>query len=179
MVKVGSGFRPVRSFRGWGGGRQTARRSACPRRASGYLLQNPLSRSFASHLLYVESHEGDCSLQLWHTGGNGGLSVGVGLQAYHFLKCSQIPRYGFNGGSHARLWLGSAARNARDARFRDRFSASLAALASLVPRTVPPPAADHCFGSCGKSAPAPGGCPSRDSSSASAAWAPWRYLRRR
>ena len=109
---------------------------------------------------------------MWHTGGNGGLSVGVGLQAYHFLKCSQIPRYGFNGGSHARLWLGSAARNARDARFRDRFSASLAALASLVPRSEPPPAAGRCFGSCGRSVPIPGGYPSRDSSSASAASVP-------
>ena len=178
MVKVGWGFRPVLPFRGWGGGRQTARRSACPRRASGHLLQNPLSRSLASHLLYVETHEGDCSLQLWHTGGNGGISVGVGLQAYHFLKCSQIPRYGFNGGSHARLWPVSAARNASDARFRERFSASLAALASLVPHSEPPPAAGRCFGSCGRSVPIPGGYPSRDSSSASAASVPWPCLRR-
>ena len=93
-------------------------------------------------------------------------------------KSPQTLRYGFNGGSHARLWPGSAARNASDARFRERFSASLAALASLVPHTALPPAAGRCFGSCGRSVPTPGDCLSRDSSSASAASAPWRCLRR-
>ena len=167
MVKVGLGFRPVLPFRGWGAAGRQPDALLAPDERLGILFKTLC----LAPLLYT------CFI-LWHTGANGGLSVGVGLRAYHFLKCSQIPRYGFNSGSHARLWPGSAARNARDARFRDRFSASLAALASLVPRSEPPPAAGRCFGSCGRSVPVPGGYPSRDSSSASAASAPWRCLRR-
>lgn len=81
-------------------------------------------------------------------------------------------------GDRAFLHLGSAARNARDAKTRGRFPASLAALASLARCTVPPPTAVRCCGSCGRLVPVPAIALWSSSSAASAAWVLWCFLRR-
>ena len=75
------------------------------------------------------------------------------------------------------LHLGSAARNARDAKSRERFPASLASLASLARYTAPPPAAAHCCGSCEKSVPAPVAVLWSSSSAALIVWVQWYILR--
>lgn len=145
--KVGPGFRPVLPFRGRGCGRRTAGRSACPRLRSGKFLRLRAGSQFYGMRFRVSQETPPnwgqpCLFPLWW-----------GYYPTFFGKVHKpsatAPTVAHRGSSR----LGSAARNARDARFWGRFSASLAALTSLDRCTVPPPAAVRCCGSCERSLP--------------------------
>ena len=92
----------------------------------------------------------------------------VGLLPYLAWKSPQIPRYGSNNGSQV---LSVAGQCRKERKGRKILGAVFCVTCGtyVTPRcTSPPPAAGRCSGSCGRSAPALGDCPSRDSSAASA-----------
>ena len=165
MFKVGPGFCPVLPFRGRGCGRRTAGRSACPRLRSGcscclravfqknILCLYPLLSILASDgavgkglVPKLAENWGQRWLFSW---GWGYYPTIPGKVHKSLAAASTVAHRGFLG-------VGSAARNARDAKIRGRFSASLAALPSLARHTAPLQAAVHCSGSYGSSVPTPG-----------------------
>lgn len=132
--------------------------------------------SLTWHICFLEDCRSRSCLPNCHTLGQRGFFTG-GWDYYPtaYGKVHKARATASMLGDRAVLHLGSAARNARDARFRGRFPASLAALARC---TAPLPTVARYCGSCGTSVPVPAIAPSSSSSAASAVWVLWCYLRR-
>ena len=92
MFKVGPGFRPVLPFRGRGCGRQTARRSACPRLRSGNSCFHKVFSSDYS-INFICSPEIPAKL-----GSTVAYLSGVGLLPYRSQKSPQNLGYGSKSG---------------------------------------------------------------------------------
>ena len=109
------------------------------------------------------------------TGANSGFLLVVGLLPYRSRKSPQIPRYGFNGGSQGLPSVGQCRKERKGRKILGVVFCVTCGTSVTGRCTVRPPTAVRCSGSCGRSVPAPGGFPSRGSSSASVSSARWYF----